>query len=304
MLKTKKRLVSIGIPLLVILSLVALAAPGKTQAAQTWVARVTSDCSSIDIELSTIYLYNDEHGRDYFRMIVFESTGVEQLANFDAYIRQENSPTYWRTGPLSGTPEDGLYHIEIWDIDDDGERIRKLDDVFHQCHTGSTWRRADEEEYEDDDEDDEDDDDEDDEDDDEEDLDDKYPPPPNIEVGCMVTVPIATANPAPEPGVVMVVWSYGTGPLNTHYHEATIQMEAGEYLADYPVSVPCGVYILAFYQPFSTNEHYFLASQYSPDLFGSMPDEDLDSPSYYTHFPELAPPVVEEENVSVEAVDP
>jgi hypothetical protein len=301
MLQAKKRLAAIALPTLVLLlSLVALAAPGKSHAAQTWIARVTSDCSAVDIELSTVYLYNDEHGRDYFRMIVFESTGVEQLANFDAYIRQENSPTYWRTGPLPGTPEDGLYHIEIWDIDDDGERIRKLDDVFHQCHTGATWRSDEERHNEDNDEDDDEDDE--DEDEDEEDMDDKYPPRPNTEVMCKSIVPLTTANPAPEPGVVMVVWSYGTGPLNTHYHEATIQMAAGEYLADYPVSVPCGVYILAFYQPFSTNEHYFLPSQYAPDLFGSMPDEDLDSPSYYTHFPEVAPPV--EESAPVESPDP
>jgi hypothetical protein len=290
MIPKKKRLAFIVPPTLVALSLIALAAPGKSRAAQTWIARVSSDCSAIDIEMSVIYLYDDDD-QDYFRVIVFESTGVEQLANFDAYILQENSPAYWRTGPLPGSPEDGLYHIEIWDIDDDGERIRKLDDVFHQCHTGATWRRADEEEYEQDDADDDNDDDDDD--DDDEDLDDKYPPPPNTEVGCKVIVPVTTINPAPETGVVMVVWSYGTGPLNTHYHEATIQVAAGEYLADYPVSVPCGVYILAFYQPFSTNERYFLPSQYAPDLYGSMPDEDLDSPSYHTHFPELTPPVVE-----------
>ncbi|MEJ2149791.1 MAG: hypothetical protein P8Z40_09935, partial [Chloroflexota bacterium] len=85
--------------------------------------------------------------------------------------------------------------------------------------------------------------------------------------------------------------------LNTQYHEATIQMAAGEYLADYPVSVPCGVYVMAYYQPFSTNEHYFLASQYAPDQYGSVPNEGLDSPSYYTHFPELPPPAEASEAV-------
>jgi hypothetical protein len=279
MLRKNKRLIPILLPTLALLSLLALAAPGTSRAAQTWIAR-----------------------RDYFRMIVFESTGVEQLARLDAYIQQESSPAYWRTGPLPGTPEDGLYHIEIWDIDDDGTRIRKLDDVFHQCHTGATWRRGDEEEYESDDEDDDDDEDEDeDEREEREEFLEQYPAPPNPEVGCKVIVPVTTVNPAPEPGVVMVVWSYGTGPLNTHYHEATIQVAAGEYLADYPVSVPCGVYVLAFYQPFSTDEHYFLPSQYAPELYGSMPDDDLDSPSYHTHFPELTPPAEEGEATALPA---
>ncbi len=298
MLRIQRRFIPLTLLTLVGLSLAALAAPGKSQAAQTWIARVTSDCSSVDIELSTVYLYNDEHGRDYFRIIVFESTGVEQLANFDAYIRRENSPTYWRTGPLPGTPEDGLYHIEIWDIDDDGTRIRKLDDVFHECHTGATWRRGDEEEHNKSGDEDDDDDEEDEEEREErEEFLEQYPAPPNTEVTCKAIVPVTTANPAPEDGVVMVVWSYGTGPLNTQYHEATIQMAAGDYLADYPVSVPCGVYVMAYYQPFSTNEHYFLASQYAPDQYGSVPNEGLDSPSYYTHFPELPPPAEASEAV-------
>ena len=253
-----------------------LAAVTPSLALSAWFAKGKSDCSSVDSAITLTYTHDDtgdDEDRDHFRLELYDNFTGTLLASIDESITREQSPFYWQTGRLIAAvtlPEEkikkkegrGIYRIEVWDTDDKGNKVNRVEHVFLQCETNESWRED--------------------------------PPhvtqevnvPPSIE--CYARMRVYTTNRAPEDGAIVVQWTLGPSrDEDIEYHLYSIPVSRGDtFDGDQELNVPCGQYIRLYYQPNSTKLLYYLPSQYYPhDLYGSELDENDVGPIYHTFFP-------------------
>jgi hypothetical protein len=248
--------------------------PQKAEALRTWVEKGKSDCGSVELAITLLYGEDnipednnseDNEKRDYFELVIFDAEWGGFVALAEASLTEEQSPFYWQTHRIEGAASGkGVYRIEVWDKSGsgDGKRTKMLDKVYLQCFTGNMWR----------------------------DNPTGVPDYGDIPFeDCFVRTLFTTTNVAPEDGVVMILWSYGTTPQDPLYHVQTIEVKAGDYFDDMEVEVPCGTYIKVFFQPHSNKLLYYMPSQYYPhDFYGAAEDDDEHSvfaPTYHTFFP-------------------
>lgn len=248
--------------------------PQEAEALRTWVEKGKSDCGSIELAVTLLYgaddvpednHLEDNEKRDYFELVIFDAEWGGFVAAAEASLTEEQSPFYWQTHRIEGAASPkGVYRIEVWDKNGSGEKTHTqlLDVVYLQCFTGNMWR----------------------------DNPTGVPDNPDIPVqDCYVRMPLTTTNVAPEDGVVMILWSYGTEPEDPLYHVQTIEVAAGDYFDDMEMNVPCETYIKIFFQPHSNKLLYYMPSQYYPhDFYGSPLDQEnhpLFAPTYHTFFP-------------------
>ncbi len=252
----------------ILLALATLIRPSSAYALQTHISSVTSDCNAIQVSTTLIYTHDDGYGRDHFQLAVYDGIEGHLLGAINAFLEQGQSPYFWEPTLLPVLTTEGLYRVELWDTDAASQRIRRIEQVYHQCLTGASWRPDDAIE------------------------DDPDLPHPS----CSVWVPVYTTNTAPEPGAVLAVWTYGYAPTDPHYYAGTFEVEPGQALTNAPVLAPCGVYVKVYFQPDSTKQLYFMESQYHPgDFYGTTTvDGALDLP-YHTTFPLIVTPTPEPE---------
>ena len=249
---------------LILASLGTLIRAEPAQAMQAWIADVRSDCASVEAGITLIYTHDDGFSHDRFRLEIYEGTSTRRLARIDESLGRDQSPFYWQTGRIGASSSDGLYRLEMWDMDEEGKRVRRIDMVYHQCYTGASWRG-----------------------------DEPFEEDPDIpETTCWVWVPVYSRNTAPEPGAVLAVWTYGHAATDPHYYLTTLRVWTGQRL-DTQVRAPCGVYLKLYFQPDSTKLLYFMRSQYHPnDFYGTPVSEGPGTPVYTTLFPG-SPPTLE-----------
>lgn len=265
----------------------AFVQPQEAHALEAFIHKVKSDCASIQLGITLVHRNDDNAGgEDWFRMIVYEREAwvypSTYLAQVDERITGSQSPFYWLTHRIETVTHRGRYTIEIWDLDKNGNPVEMLDQVHHECGTGVSWRGNQV----------------------------QGPgaihtlnPAPNSEnrrelpyPNCSVLVPFYTTNTAPEPGVIVFTWS--DQPQRDvdnprEWHAMTLTVGTGDYFVggimqgfNHIFSMPCGVYINAYFIPDSTKLQYLMPSQYWPNTSygtGVIPSE-AQAP-YYTVFP-------------------
>lgn len=261
-----RRRILILLAVLVVIGLLVFVRPTTGHAAQAWVHDLKSDCQTLSAGITMSFITDDGGNKDYFRIELYDDTNGGLITGWNLSVRRDQSPYYWETGPLLGAAEEGLYRMELFDVDAAGNKQRYIDQVYHSCITGASWRSNNP-------------------------IDDD----PNIpNPTCYLWMPIYTVNTAPDDGTVMVMWSQQESSdwQAINFHAATISVAKGDRLEGRYIQVPCGVYVKVFYQFDSTNLVYFMPSQYQPGDYGTPNDGRLDinpadtnSPSYHTAFP-------------------
>lgn len=253
---------------LLAVSMSVLTMPRETQAMEAWIEKGKTDCQSVELAITLTYSWDDTpstENRDFFKLEVYDATNNKLLAHIEESITQEQSPFYWQTGRINGTAlagkdEKALYRIEMWDTDDKGEHKRRIDQIFVQCETQNTWR------------------------------DDPVPLQTPVggfpQIDCHARAPIYTTNGAPEPGAVIVQWTFGTARTDPEYHLQTIPVARGDVFTNMEIFAPCGTYLRLYFQPDSNKLLYYMPSQFWPhDLYGTA-DKDFEvGPIYHTFFP-------------------
>ncbi|MCC6905509.1 MAG: hypothetical protein IT326_06665 [Anaerolineae bacterium] len=239
-------------------------------AVQSAFESATSDCGSIDIWTVLVYarddLPDDPAQRDVFLLRIYDGSDDRLIAELQHSVSRTESPYYWNTGRIPAQPQQGLYRIEVWDIDEWGMNPRLVEKINFQCVTGASWR-----------------------------ADGTVAVDPALpQIACTAYAPIYATNAAPDNGMVIAVWSYGRRPEDQHYFVRTIRVRAGERLRNLRIEAPCGVYLKLYYQPGPAGgPMYFLESQYSPGEVYGMPSYDgAVGASYHTTFPRLPAPTV------------
>jgi hypothetical protein len=260
-----RRRMIIGLAALLYVAAALIQPPRQATALEAWIEKGKSDCASIEVAVTLLYTRDDtgaEGNRDFFKIVLYDGTLGHFLYEIPESITDEQSPFYWQTGRIPTAAYDGLYRVEMWDTDDHGNRQRMIDQAYVQCQTQNNWRAS----------------------------------PPGItpaavpddhyEVTCHSRTPLYTTNGAPEPGVVIMVWTLGTERGTTEYHLQTIPVNTGDMFDGLEFSVPCDVYLRVYYQPDSTKLLYYMPSQYWPhDLYGTADHEFEVGPIYHTFFP-------------------
>lgn len=246
----------------ILLGAVMLAKPSPTYAIQAWIAKVKSDCTAIQASITLTYNRDDGGGKDWFVLEVFHKDPPEYMTHIAEGITQADSPYYWQTDriPTSGTR--GAYRLDVTDLGANGVKIRRVDQAYHDCIHGVSWRP--------------------------ENASEPNPELPKIP-DCYTWVPIYSTNLAPESGAVLVMWSFDPdredNPSYVEYHVATLPVEKEQGLDHVWVRAPCGVYIKVYYQPDSTKNLYFMPSQYFPHGHYGTANYDTDNVPYHTFFP-------------------
>ncbi len=245
------------------LGLTALATPRPTRALQAWIHKIKSDCSTIKVSTTLVYLRDDTSDdtekRDYFRLEIYDEFFNVFLKGINESITQDQSPYYWQTHRIESASWKDGYRVEVWDINRHGEKKRLLEQVYFRCSTGASWRK-------------------------EPSQIDPNPQVPNPK--CESWVTLFTTNLAPEKGAVLVMWSWGTELDDLSYHLYTIEVEPNEGLNHTLIRAPCGTYLRLYFQPNSTKLLYYMPSQYWPhDAFGTPLEQDGKGPVYHTFFP-------------------
>ncbi len=263
-----RRRMTIALLGVIALAAALLAQPRETRALETWIEKGKTDCKSVELGITLTYSRDDTGAtgnEDFFRLEIYDATSGQLLAQISESILQEQSPFYWQTGSipaaaLAGYQEKALYRIEMLDTDDKGGNIRLIDQVFLQCDTQNTWR--------------------------------KDPVPLQTPVGgipdiqCYSRVPMYSTNGAPEKGVVIVQWTYGTSRTDVEYHLQTIPVERGSLFNHEEIQAPCSTYLRMYFQPDSTKLLYYMPSQYWPhNLYGTVAGNAALGPVYHTFFP-------------------
>ncbi|HEC23663.1 MAG TPA: hypothetical protein ENI95_12190 [Chloroflexi bacterium] len=260
----RRRMLSILL-LAALLSLITLIRPRPARALQAWFTKGASDCASIAASITLVYQTDDsttgEH-RDNFRLEIYDGTLGHIMASVNESITQEQSPFYWVTHRIEAASYNGLYRIEVWDTDGNGDRVRLVEQAYYQCNTGNSWRTLNP-------------------------IDEN----PNIpEVTCYARVPLYTTNTAPEPGVIIMMWTYSEERPAPEYHLATRPVQPGDSLDNIELRAPCGTYLRLYYMPDSTRLLYSMPSQYYPHSLYGVPTSppggpEVLAPAYYPFFP-------------------
>jgi len=246
------------IPLAALILAAAATLARPAHAIQTHVVGVSGPCGAISASVTLVHIHDDGNGEDRFWFRVFEANTANLLVQIDESISRAESPFYWQTGPLAASSANGLYRVELWDLDGEGKPIRQVEQVYYQCLTGAAWRPN--EDFE---------------------QDEEIPP-----ITCTARVPVWSTNTAPEPGAVIAVWSYGRNLTDDEFHVATIPVRTGDRLREAGLIAPCGVYVRLYFQPDDTQERLFLRSQYHPhDNYGTPTRHNALAPWYTTRFP-------------------
>jgi len=263
-----------------------------------FIHEVASDCQSVSVGMSIIYATDDGGEVDQYRVRIFDGGSTLLLHEYKAEVIRARNPVFVETGPIPAVaaPSRGLYRVEIWDWNAQDLPVGLIDQVFHQCDTGESWR-IDEFTYSDDDNDEGDDGDDDGADSDEEDAS-TSTAHDNREILFQCLIPFSSGNStAPQDGVVMI--TQFDGAENREFHIATRRVSAGQFFGE-ELGVACGRYIRAWYQPLGANlppvppeQVFFLGSQYAPDGEYGAPDRNLgvhpseipDPPVYTFSFP-------------------
>ncbi len=251
----------------VVLVVVVLSGVAPAYAMQAWIAKVKSDCTAVQADVVLVWDTNDENGADKFRLEVYDATTSRLVYSQNEQITQQQSPWFWQTQRLQFTVSKSHYLVELWDVNAKGDRVRRMDQVEHDCVTHASWRPAGAIQP------------------------DIIDPTPNPE--CFATINFYSYNVAPEDGQLMFVWSYGNRVADENYFAATQHISKGQPINPDEVwfKFPCGVYVKLFYQVDSTKAIYFLPSQYYPqDAYGTPATHGESKLWYYTYFP-LNPPL-------------
>ncbi len=233
----------------------ALASASPARALSTWIAKVRSDCTAAQAEMTLVWGTDDGSGYDRFRLELYDEANGALLTSVTEQISRQQSPWYWQTHRMAGPPSAARYRIEVWDIDAGGNRISLLDDMRHDCETHNSWRVHDR----------------------------------SLEVsGCRASMSFYTTNLAPEPGIVTAVWSYGRHPqVEANSLLALWHVERGQGLdSTSRMDVPCSVFVKLFYQPDTSRLLYFMPSQFWPNEgYGTASAAGDSTPRYFTYFP-------------------
>jgi|GEM_PF-2559180 len=259
----RRRMVMTFAASLALAAAVLLAEVRPTEALSATIVKGKSDCASIELGITLVYNQDDTGGsdlRDHFKLEIYDKDLGHLIAQIKESILQEQSPFYWQTGRIPGATYQGDYRIEMWDTNDKGEKLRRIDQAYLQCSTQNMWRDFPVEttpRYED------------------------YPA-----ITCYSRIPIWTTNGAPEKGAVIINYTFGTERTDQEWQITTLTVNPGDTLDNTEVSVPCGTYIRIYYQPDSTKLLYYMPSQYWPhNLYGSLNDANSLGPIYNTFFP-------------------
>jgi hypothetical protein len=259
----RRRIMLLALTVVTVISGV-LATPRPAQALRAWYYKGVSDCASIAAGITLIYstddtVGDDEH-RDYFQLEVYDGTLGHELAHIEESITEEISPFNWVTHRIEAASYNGLYRFEVWDTNANGDRLRLVEEAYYQCNTGNSWRPPSDERPDD-------------------------PEMPNVE--CYMRVPLYSTNTAPEPGVIVMMWTYSAERPGPEYHLATRPVAKGDSLDELEVRAPCGTYLRLYFVPDSTRLLYSMPSQYYPHSPYGVPEGEPESvaPSYNTVFP-------------------
>jgi hypothetical protein len=246
-----------------------LAIPQRASALSATVDKGKSDCNAIELGITLIYRVDDSAGsdqRDYFRLEVYDNANNNQFSVIKESITQQQSPFYWQTGKITGSIDPkSLYRIDVYDTDEAGNTLRRIERVYFQCSTQNMWRDA--------------------------------PPavtpapsnqpPSNLPaVSCWSWTPIWTTNRAPEKGAVIFTYAYQKERGAQEVHLQVALVNKGDTIDYSQIEAPCGVYLRLYYQPDSTKLIYYMPSQFWPhDLYGTIATQGAVGVIYNTFFP-------------------
>jgi hypothetical protein len=211
--------------------------------------------------LHTFIDFPYNYNLDKFRLEIFDGDTDRVLNAHETFVSPTSSPWYWESPIMSAQSTDGVYRIEMWDINSDGAHVSLVDRAYHQCHTGASWRS-------------------------DKPLMDKPHPdlPTNVNLSCIVEVPFYTSDLTPKPGWLHIVWSQGHLRTDSQFHVMTYRMEKGQGLDNVKALVPCGVYVKVYFRADGEYTVRFMPSQYGDLDYGTNGTDQV-HPSYHTRFP-------------------
>lgn len=232
--------------------------PAPALALQTQIVKVSGACGSISVDTTLLHISDDGNGEDRFWFRIFEGDSATQLVHIEESIARAESPLFWRNGPFAIHSANGLYRVEVWDLDKSGQPVRQIDAVYYQCLTGAAWRPAT-----------------------------AFAQDPEVPViTCSASMPIWSTNTAPKAGTVFAVWSYSRKQTDDEYYVTTFRLGKGDRLYHSGLAVPCGVYIRLYWAADGGTTLTYLESQYHPhDNYGTPAKDGQRGPWYTTKLP-------------------